>query len=399
MPSDPPEASTAAGAWPAVSAEVVEWTPTLSPDLLTRAQRARYRGPYEAAVVPFIAGATPVLHPTTSALVADASQVITRFDADLGHEVAPFAAILLRSESASSSQIENLSSGAKQIALAELGSTVKRNATAIVGNEAAMTAAIDLAETLDPRSVLAMHRALMENQDPENQDPEIGGRWRSDQVWVGGSSVGPHDAEFVAPVAARVPELIDDLVTFMGRLDMSPLVTAAIAHAQFETIHPFPDGNGRTGRALVQSMLRGHGLTRNVTVPVSAGLLADTDRYFGTLEAYRSGDVTPIVEIMATAAISATHQATQLVSELRSVRARWDDVVRARRGSAARRLLDVVLRQPVVDTRTVATALDISPHQRRASHHPAGGCRGSAGVYRVQPKSDVAGEQRARRTR
>lgn len=313
-------------------------------------------GPYTAAVVPFIASATPVLHPTTSALVADASQVITRFDAELGHEVAPFAAILLRRESASSSQIENLSSGAKQIALAELGSTAKRSATAIVGNVAAMTAAIDLAETLDARSVLAMHRALM-----ENQDPEIAGRWRSDQVWVGGSSVGPHDAEFVAPVAARVPELIDDLVTFMGRLDMSPLVTAAIAHAQFETIHPFPDGNGRTGRALVQSMLRGHGLTRNVTVPVSAGLLADTEHYFATLDAYRSGDVTPIVEIMATAAISATHQATQLVSELRGVRARWDDMVRARRGSAARRLLDVVLRQPVVDTRTVATALDISP--------------------------------------
>ncbi|NED62850.1 Fic family protein, partial [Streptomyces sp. SID10244] len=91
--------------------------------------------------------------------------------------------ILLRSESASSSQIENLSSGAKQIALAELGSREKRNATEIVGNVAAMTAALGLADHLDVPAILAMHRALL-----ETTNPQIAGKWRDDQVWIGGTS-------------------------------------------------------------------------------------------------------------------------------------------------------------------------------------------------------------------
>lgn len=102
---------------------------------------------------------------------------MTRFDAELGNELPPFAAILLRSESASSSQIENLSSGAKQVALAEMGSREKRNATEIVGNVAAVTAALDLADRLDTKAILAMHRALM-----EHTSPQIARRWREEPV-------------------------------------------------------------------------------------------------------------------------------------------------------------------------------------------------------------------------
>lgn len=87
-----------------------------------------------------IANWIPDLDPELLGLVNEASNAVTRFDAHLGNEIAPFAAILLRSESASSSQIENLSSGARQIALAELGSREKRNATEIVRNIAAMQA-------------------------------------------------------------------------------------------------------------------------------------------------------------------------------------------------------------------------------------------------------------------
>ena len=74
---------------------------------------------------------------------------------------------------------------------------------------------------------------------------------------------------------------MDDLVAFLGRLDIPVLAHVAIAHAQFETIHPFPDGNGRTGRAIVQAMLRHSRVTTNITVPVSAGLLHDAEGYYG----------------------------------------------------------------------------------------------------------------------
>src|SRR5437764_10072681 len=105
------------------------------------------------------------------------------FDTELGTEIAPFASVLLRSESASSSMIENLTSGAKAIALAELGSTERRNATEIVGNVAAMRAALELADRLDAAAILAMHAALM-----AGLEPGMAGRWREEQAWISGTS-------------------------------------------------------------------------------------------------------------------------------------------------------------------------------------------------------------------
>jgi Fic family protein len=317
--------------------------------------RQRHSGPYPAALVPEIADRGLVLPADVATLAEDASIEIARFDSELGTEVAPFASVLLRSESASSSKIENLTSGAKAIALAELGSRDKRNATEIVGNVAAMVAALALADRLDEVAILTMHEALL-----KDVQPDIAGRWREQQVWIGGDSFGPHGAAFIPPHHDQVPALMADLVTFTRRGDLPLLSQAAIAHAQFETIHPFPDGNGRTGRALIHAMLRGHGLTRNVTVPVSAGLLTDTNGYFDALTAYRQGDPAPIVEKLANASFAAAANGRQLVIDLRAIRQSWEDRIEARRSATAWRLADVLLRQPVVDSATVASELGVT---------------------------------------
>src|SRR3954454_3401971 len=127
--------------WPALGYEELAWNPQGDLAGISRTLRARHRGPYRAAISPPIAGQPVNLPSDTLALADEASAEITRFDAELGTEIAPFSAILLRSESASSSMIEHLSSGAKQIALADLGSRGKRNATEIIGNVRAMRAA------------------------------------------------------------------------------------------------------------------------------------------------------------------------------------------------------------------------------------------------------------------
>ena len=352
--------------WPGLGWEERPWVPRISPSLVSAAVRDRHAGPYRAALVPRIADlAPPRLPGDVLTLADDASAEIVRFDAELGAEVAPFASALLRSESASSSMIENLTSGAKAIALAELGSTERRNATEIAGNVAAMRAALDLADRLDAAAVLAMHLALM-----GRVEPRMAGRWREEQVWIGGTSFGPHNASFVPPHHEHVPALIADLVMFTRRTDMPVLIQAAVAHAQFETIHPFPDGNGRTGRALIHAMLRGHRLTRNVTVPVSAGLLTDTGSYFDALTAYRSGDPGAIVGKLAEAAFAATANGRQLAMELRAIRAGWDDKIKARRGAAAWRLADLLLRQPVVDAATVAAQLELAPQNAQRAITP-----------------------------
>ncbi len=341
--------------WPRIGWEERPWVSQIPGDLVSASVRRRHSGPYRAAVVPPIAESTLILPADILAVADEAGAEIARFDAELGAEVAPFAFVLLRSESASSSMIENLTSGAKSIALAELGSTEKRNATEIVGNVAAMRAALELADRLDGEAVIAMHSALL-----VGVAPGLTGRWRPEQVWIGGSSYGPHEASFVPPYHDRVPELMDDLIRFVQRVDLPLLAQVAIAHAQFETIHPFPDGNGRTGRALVHAMLRGHGLTRNVTVPVSAGLLTDTAGYFDALTAYREGDPSRIVGRFADASWLAIANGRQLVAELRAVRSGWDERIRVRRGAASWRLADLLLRHPVIDAATVIGELGVA---------------------------------------
>ncbi|BBY52675.1 Fic family protein [Mycolicibacterium arabiense] len=308
-------------------------------------------------------------HPTVPANIADlvlelpsfvladaesASREIARFDAELGGEIAPFASVLLRSESAASSQIENLTASARAIGEAELpGGKSKRNAAMVVANTAAMQAAVTLSDTLNADSIRTMHRALMIN-DPRHTP----GEFRTEPVWIGSGST-PIGATFVGPRHELIPGAIGDLIAFAHRADVPALPQIAVSHAQFETIHPFTDGNGRTGRALVQAMLRNKGLTRQVTVPVSAGLLADTGAYFAALTSYRDGDAAPIVESFSRATILAIANGRQLVVELREIRENWNGVISARSDSAVWKVADLLTRRPVLNAVLLAQELGI----------------------------------------
>lgn len=308
-----------------------------------------------AAVPPEISLLQPDLPASTVALADEATAEIARFDAEMGSEMAPFEAILLRSESASSSRIEHLTASAKAVALAELGDNSRHNATEIVANTAAMRAAVALSDRLDATAICSMHAALL-----EAHDPKIAGAWRGAQVWIGSSRYGPHTANYVPPHHTRVPALMDDLVHFLQRDDIAVLQHVAIAHAQFETIHPFVDGNGRTGRAIVHCLLRGKRLTRQVTVPVSAGLLTDTDKYFDALTVYRDGDIQPIVECFAEASFDSVVNGRHLITDLRNLREAWSDAITSRRQAIAWRLLDVIFQHPVLDSALVQRELGAS---------------------------------------
>lgn len=315
----------------------------------------RQSGDYQAAIPAEVENLEVSLPSRILADAEEASQEIARFDAELGDEIAPFASVLLRSESAASSKIENLTASARAIAEAEtLGHSRRRNASVIVANTEAMQAAVALADRIDGTAILAMHAALM-----NASNPDIAGRWRTEQVWIGGGDFGPRGADFIAPQHSRVPGAIDDLIRFAGRDDIPVLPQIAIAHAQFETIHPFPDGNGRAGRALIQAMLRNKRLTRQVTVPVSAGLLTDTDSYFQALTAYREGDPSPIVERLSAASILAVDNGRHLVSDLRTIRQFWASKITARRDSAVHRIADLLIKRPVINAKLVTRELNI----------------------------------------
>lgn len=342
------ESASMRSPWPAVEPVEQVWQPTSS------LQRDLGRT-YDASMPALIAGRTPAIAPETWALAREATHELTRFDAELGGHVSTFGPLLLRSEAASSSQIEHLSASARSVLTAEAGGKGGRNAVEIVANTRAMTAAIDLAGTISAENVLRVHAVLLKEQPRHTP-----GAWRTEPVWIGTRSDSPIGAEFVAPPASEVPELMDDAIAFASRSDLEPLIQIALAHAQFETIHPFTDGNGRTGRALAQAMLRHRGVTRSIAVPVSAGLLADLEGYYAALTAYRSGDLEPIVNALAHATSRAVHNARQLVSDLDQLRETWSDRLSARRSSNAWRLLDVLLSQPVLPAATAAQVIGVS---------------------------------------
>ena len=343
--------------WPAVENEQRPWVSRINSDHLTRAQRERIRQPYSSAIVPPIADLSTDIPADLAAEIDEATQLLTRFDAEVGPGGLPFASILLRTESASSSEIENLTSGARAIAEAELGERETGNAALIVRNVRTMEAALALADRIDGESIIAMQTALL-----GSYAPDLTGGWRDEQVWIGGDSLSPHLADFIPPHHDRVPAAIDDLVNFMGRVDIPALAQVAIAHAQFETIHPFPDGNGRTGRAIVQAMLRHAGVTKNITVPVSAGLLHDVKDYYNALTAYRRGELRPIVTAFTRAAGYAVVNGRQLVHDIATIRAEWEAQMRGLRSdAAARRVIALAIAHPVLNSDIVVRELGVAP--------------------------------------
>lgn len=324
--------------------------------MYSRAEVARQTGPYQAAIPASIAEWVPRLPTEALADVEDATRQLVEFDLHAQRTLAtenpalgPMTAMLLRTEAASSSQIEQLTTSAKQLALAELDESDAVNARAVVGNVHAMEAALRLAGEVSEDSILAMHQALMVQQ--RGFEPTLAGRYRSEQVWIGPGEAGPREADFVAPHHSRIPEAMSDLLRFVGREDLPVLVQVAVAHAQFETIHPFADGNGRTGRALAQSILRNKGLVKSTAVPISAGLLAEVTRYFAALGSFRAGDAAQIVREFARASRVAAVTGRDLVDDLEAqLELSREKLAGVRSDAAAWRVLPVLVSQPVVTT-------------------------------------------------
>lgn len=335
---------------------------------ISRSKRSKGNGAYKSTVPARLSDLDIQLPADLSADAEEAANALARFDdyasTKLGsgsHVLGPMSAVLLRTEATSSSQIEHLTVGAKNLALEALHEGTSDNAAVVVGNVRAMKAALELGNDMSEENILAMHRALLLAQDGwESQ----AGCYRNSLVWVGTQGYSPLGASHVAPQPELVQEAIRDLLLFIRRDDMPVIVQCAIAHAQFETIHPFADGNGRCGRALVHAILRNKGLSVHTTPPVSAGLLRDTDAYFSALTVFRAGDARAIVEQFAEACRFAASSGRELIDslacQLDKAKAALHGV---RRDAAVWKVLPYLVEQPVMNTRYLQESLGLSKSQ------------------------------------
>ncbi|NTW28772.1 MAG: Fic family protein [Coriobacteriia bacterium] len=249
---------------------------------------------YTAYVPDPLVGRQFKLEGEVAADVADAEAAILRLNAHATSLVntEAIARLLLRAEAVASSRIEGLQVGARRLLRVEAArefesrSGIDVTAEEVLGNIDAMDSALDAADSNDEvtaETILDIHAQLLAGTALAG----YGGRLREVQNWIGGSSYNPCSAAFVPPPAAKVPELLEDLARFCNDDSLPAVVQAAVVHAQFETIHPFVDGNGRTGRALVHLILRRRGLAPRVVPPVSLVLATLSVDYISGLTGYR----------------------------------------------------------------------------------------------------------------
>jgi Fic family protein len=225
--------------------------------------------------------------------VAAAEAAIVRLNAQARAlvDTEALARLLLRAEAVASSRIEGLEVGPRRLLRAEVARAAHQpssdvTANDVLGNIDAMVFAVESVGQDDPITVqllLDVHRRLLAGTRLEGH----GGHLRDQQNWIGGSDYNPCSAAFVPPPPELVAELIDDLCAFCSTDILPAVAQAAIAHAQFETIHPFVDGNGRTGRALIHLLLRRRGLVARVLPPVSLILATWAKTYINGLTGFR----------------------------------------------------------------------------------------------------------------
>lgn len=336
--------NTTPGAWPPHQHRTVAWRQR------TRGGTVDDRKLAEIAVAlpPHIAALHPPVPPALVARLETSLQAITALDTTHGTHLAALGTLLLRTESVASSKIERIDADVTEYSRALYG--IRSNASAV--SMAAATSAletlihsVDGARPLELAAITRAHAVLMRDDPSERH---YAGKVRDVQNWIGGSDYSPRGADYVPPPADQVAGYLEDLVTFTNRDDMSALVQAAVAHAQFESVHPFTDGNGCIGRALVNTILRRRGVTHSVVVPAASALVARRDAYFDTLNAYREGDPEPIVAAFTAAFAIAAEESRTTARRIAEFPDQWAETLgRVRAKSATSRLLARLTEHPV----------------------------------------------------
>lgn len=303
---------------------------------------------------PKIASLSPSVPSAIAASMDEALREIAALDESHGAYLGSLSTLLLRAESVASSKIENENASIDDYARALHGVKSNSSATSMVASTKALDALIRSVQggvAIQLSTIYRAHGILMADEHSESVHA---GRPREMQNWIEGSNHSPRGASYVPPPARMVDAYMDDVLAFANRTDIGVLVQAAIAHAQFESIHPFTDGNGRIGRALINTILRKRGTTRRIVVPLASAIVARRQDYFDALTAYRNGDAGPIINAFTVGSSIAAQESRISASRLATMPEEWFALADSpRQGSAAAKILGSLLDEPVFSAEEV----------------------------------------------
>ncbi len=333
---------------------------------MARTVRVTWQGrPVDAAAPARIAALEPRLSVATARRTERAAAAVRRADDRASGVLEVSARLLLRAEGLASSAIEGLRSPTTEVALAEAiaiegegeGATT---AGWVADNLAVVSDALAEPGPISIEHLLGWHARLMRHAD---LPAEFVGRWRDRLGWVGGAS--PLIAAHVAVPHRRIPGLMDDLVAFVARRDIDAITQAAVAHAQFETIHPFADGNGRLGRVLIGRILADR-LEVAIPPPLSTAFARDVGGYQSGLTLFRQGQVETWVSWFATAVETAADRSRDVLDAVAALHREWrESTADLRADSAARRLVELIPAHPALSARSASGLLGVSTEAAR----------------------------------
>ncbi len=337
----------------------------VAPDFTALHKEDQLGGTYRAYVPsPLTGAATDHLDADTSRLLVNAVVAVERAAERMrARPLDSLYATLVKSESISSSWIEGLREQPRDVLVAGIGVPSNVRAAEIAANiESTRLALTSLAENRawTDDDIHNVHQTLL---------PRHPRGYRNKQVWIGGRSV--FRASYVAPPGDAVPALMTNLLDYANASPDSAIVTAGVLHAQFETIHPYGDGNGRTGRALIHAVLARAGVVDRGLLPISSILKGRTDEYIRALTAFRyDGDdpelqrrgLSTYMETFLSATIDAAGLALRMHDTLAGIEDRWRRATAPiRSDSTVHRIVNVLVEQPVVTVPYLATRIDATP--------------------------------------
>ncbi|MBM7519570.1 Fic family protein [Nocardioides nitrophenolicus] len=314
----------------------------------------------EVSLPPYVSGLDLPLDRALSAMTTASAGDLSHLDLVHGRTLRALDHLQLRTEAVDSSKIENVDASLADYGRALLGVGANASAVSMASATAALRRMIrdaDTTRSIRPEAILRAHHELFRRNPAE---AHRAGTFRTTQNWVGGSDWSPLGALHVPPPPETVPGYLDDLFAYANRDDVPAVVQAAVVHAQFESIHPFIDGNGRIGRALIHAVLRRRRATRHLTVPIASALVAHRERYFAALGDYRAGTAATLVAMLATAVRIATAESWTTATRLHEIRESWGDAVGGSRpGTTVHRVLDLLTEAPIVNPASVAERVDV----------------------------------------
>lgn len=298
-------------------------------------------------------------------LLVDANKQLVKLDtaSQLISNADLFISMYVRKEALISSQIEGTQCTLDDVLDPEVETNTNLDVSDVINYVKATQYALKRLEKLPLccRLIREVHEVLMEGVRGQDKTP---GEFRYSQNWIGPANCSLKDARYVPPNVEDMQNAMSDLEKFINEnVDYDPLIRVALIHYQFETVHPFLDGNGRIGRLLILLYLMEQGLLAKPVIYISYFLKKNQVEYYDRIsEVRRSGNFEQWIRFFLEAVSKAASDSLEAICQLSALHDRNIEKLpkTTRSKDNLRAVFDYIEQYPIIDIKKIAKELEVS---------------------------------------